>query len=295
MRTLTLLFFLLLIFHSLYAQVAINTDGSDPDPSAMLEVKSTDKGLLLPRLTRSERDAISNPAEGLMIYNNTCKSLDIFNGSSWGPAFGSFLCGSSQIQDSEGNYYSTVQIGDQCWMAENLNVGIMISIITDPENNGIIEKYCQGNNISNCDTYGGLYLWSEMMQYSNLGGAQGICPEDWHLPTDAEWCILENEVNTGSISCSATGWRGNDAGYHLKSMDGWYSDGNGSDQYHFTAFPGGYFISGSTTASPLRAYFWSSDENDANAWCRVLYYNENRIYRNNLDKNSGFSVRCIKD
>jgi len=81
-------FFMLAIFvyyaSSAIAQgVAINTDGSDADASAMLDVSSTSKGLLLPRMTNDQRNSISNPAAGLMIFNTDVNILQFYNGSSW--------------------------------------------------------------------------------------------------------------------------------------------------------------------------------------------------------------------
>ncbi len=70
--------------YSLTAQVSINTDGTDADASAMLDVKSTDKGLLTPRMTEAQRDAISSPATGLMIYQTDgTAGFYYYNGSAW--------------------------------------------------------------------------------------------------------------------------------------------------------------------------------------------------------------------
>ncbi len=69
----------------LFSQVAINIDGSLPDNSAMLDVKSTDKGLLPPRMNTIQRDAIASPASGLVIYNTDCNNIQYFNGAGWVP------------------------------------------------------------------------------------------------------------------------------------------------------------------------------------------------------------------
>ncbi len=92
-------------------------------------------------------------------------------------------CGTSTVTDASGNVYSTVQIGDQCWMAENLRVGTMIDGLLNQTVNGVIEKHCYNNNPANCITYGGLYQWNEMM----LENGQGICPAGWHVPGNGEW------------------------------------------------------------------------------------------------------------
>jgi hypothetical protein len=69
----------------MYAQVGINSDGTQPDPSAMLEIKSTSKGILPPRVTTAQRDAIVSPATGLVIFNTNCSDLQFFNGAVWVP------------------------------------------------------------------------------------------------------------------------------------------------------------------------------------------------------------------
>ena len=86
-----------------------------------------------------------------------------------------------------GQTYNTLQIGTQCWMKENLNIGTMVTsnltgdIHSDCINNGIIEKYCYNNDPANCAIYGGLYDWNEMMQYTTTPGVQGICSNLWPL------------------------------------------------------------------------------------------------------------------
>jgi hypothetical protein len=91
-------------------------------------------------------------------------------------------CGLDLLDIRDGQSYPTVQIGNQCWMAKNLNIGeMMISSYTgynhsSVSNNGITEKYCQNNDSSNCLIYGGLYDWDEMMNYTTMEGARGICP-----------------------------------------------------------------------------------------------------------------------
>jgi len=89
-----------------------------------------------------------------------------------------------------------VMIGEQCWMAENLNIGEMIDGSQSMTENGIIEKYCYDNDPENCETYGGLYQWDEMMEYVTDTAVQGICPAGWHLHTDHEWKVLEGTVDS---------------------------------------------------------------------------------------------------
>jgi uncharacterized protein (TIGR02145 family) len=153
-------------------------------------------------------------------------------------------CTDSIIDSRDGRKYATVLIGDQCWMAQDLNVGTQIDSITSQTNNDIIEKYCYQDMESNCAQWGGLYQWNELMGYVTTPGVQGICPAGWHVPTDQDFKILEGNVDSqygpGSIEWNKTGWRGYDAGYNLRSTTGWNDDWNGSDAFAFHAMPGGY-------------------------------------------------------
>lgn len=100
-----------------------------------------------------------------------------------------------------GKTYNTIQIADQCWLKENLDVGTMIesnSGYDDQTNNGTIEKYCYDNDPNNCNTYGGLYQWNEAMQYVISEGAQGICPSGWHIPPQSEMQTLTTYANNDS-------------------------------------------------------------------------------------------------
>ncbi|MCD4729535.1 MAG: hypothetical protein K8R74_02965 [Bacteroidales bacterium] len=208
-----------------------------------------------------------------------------------------WICGVSVLLDSRDlQNYNTVKIGNQCWMAENLNIGAMIIGSNNQANNSTIEKYCLGNSTANCDTYGGLYQWDEMMEYSTTPGVQGICPTGWHVPTDTEWCTLENEVDAGTVSCSATGWRGIDAGGNLKSTTYWSSPNTGAtNSSGFTGLPGGCRHSSGFSSLGNWAYFWTSNENISQGWDRTLTYDSALVGRWPDGKTFGFSVRCLKD
>ncbi len=277
--------------------VGIGTNS--PDASAIVDINSTSKGFLPPRV--ASINVISTPAEGLMIYDLSSHCMRYYNGSAWSNCIGvyqpPFACGDVIIDDRDSQAYTTVEIGTQCWMAENLNIGTMINGSSDPTNNSTIEKYCYDNNTINCDTYGGLYQWDEIMQYVTTEGVQGICPTGWHIPTDAELCTLENYVDAGTISCSQTGERGIDAGTNLKSTSGWYSGGNGIDLYGFTTLPTGYrTITGNFSTITFYAYFWSSSEHSSSTtWSRTLFYYLDKVSRNYITKGNGFSVRCLQD
>ncbi|MCX6304407.1 MAG: hypothetical protein NT040_05530 [Bacteroidetes bacterium] len=118
----------ILLFSSIYAnaQVAVNADGSAPDGSAMMDVKSSQKGFLPPRMNTSQRNSIQAPAEGLVIYNTDEKTLNIFNGNSWAPIV-PVGCEQMFTDPRDGKVYPTILIGSQCWMGKNLNIGTRIN------------------------------------------------------------------------------------------------------------------------------------------------------------------------
>lgn len=206
-------------------------------------------------------------------------------------------CGMNIMDDRDNQSYNTIQIGTQCWLAENLNIGIMIDGGNDQANNTIIEKYCFEDNTENCDVFGGLYQWNEMMQYSTTEGIQGICPPigGWHLPSDAEWCTLTQYIDP-TVNCDNYAWSGTDAGYKMKSWDEWIGGGEGSDEFGFNALPGGMFMTNSGFMySGMDGFWWTSTQDGAqNGISRDLDFGMDGISRYYYDKGFGFSVRCIK-
>jgi uncharacterized protein (TIGR02145 family) len=276
---------------------------SSPDNSALLDVSSTNKGVLIPRMTAAQRDAIPNPACGLMVFNMDTKCLSIFNCLVWNDILPipSFTCGQSFVDSRDNKVYSTVLIGTQCWMKTNLNYGTMINGSQNQTNNGINEKYCYNDLQTNCDTYGALYQWNELMQYSNTAGIQGLCPSGWHIPTDDEWKTLEGNVDSqygvGNPIWNLDGTRGFDAGKNLKSTTGWNNGGNGTDLYGFTALPSGQRnTSGGFQELTMNSYFWTSTISTSTlAWRRNLYFTTDMIDRDDLWMDSGRGVRCLKN
>lgn len=204
----------------------------------------------------------------------------------------------------EGQTYNTVQIYSQCWLQENLNVGTMIQGNQEMTNNGIIEKHCYINMVDSCTKFGGLYQWNEMMQYTTTQGAQGICPDGWHIPTDEEWKVLEGSVDK-QFGIGDPEWdrgaadRGSDAGANLKSSNSWYQGGNGIDLVDFTGLPGGYTFWNSFGGISKSAWFWTSTEvliNPSFSNERNLNYYSPRVMRYyGSIKTLSHSVRCLKD
>jgi uncharacterized protein (TIGR02145 family) len=201
-----------------------------------------------------------------------------------------------------GQTYNTVQIGTQCWLKENLNIGTKIPDSQNQVNNGIIEKFCYDNYEANCAIYGGLYQWNEMMQYVTTPGVQGICPQGWHIPTDAEWCTVTQYIDP-TVICGVWGWSGLNAGGKMKSTGTiqactglWENPNTGAtNESGFTALPAGNRgYNGSFGGIGACDFFWSSDS-EVNAWYRVLTCSDCKVYRDCFYKSFGFSVRCIQD
>jgi uncharacterized protein (TIGR02145 family) len=198
----------------------------------------------------------------------------------------------STVTDFEGNVYNTETIGTQTWMAENLkttkyNDGTAIPNITDNTAwAGLItEAYSDYSNTpSNSITYGRLYNWYAVTDSRN------ICPTGWHVPTDAEWTTLTTYLGGESV-----------AGGKLKEtgLIHWADPNTGAtNETGFTALPGGArSFDGTYSLIGLYDYWWSSteDSNTPLAWGRCVYYNYTKVGRSYLNKQNGFSVRCIKD
>ncbi|MBP6979376.1 MAG: FISUMP domain-containing protein [Bacteroidales bacterium] len=210
-------------------------------------------------------------------------------------------CPGTPTVEYEGQVYNTIQIFSQCWLKENLNVGVMIQGSEEMTNNDTIEKYCYDNQPDSCAKYGGLYQWNEMMQYTTQQGVQGICPPGWHLPTDEEWKVLEGAVDSqygiGDNTWDDWGWRGSDAGTNLKTTSGWYENGNGTDLFGFSGLPGGYrYYGGFFVIVGDYGGWWTSAEYDGGyAWDRYLYYDAPEVFRYVYYEGYGFSGRCLRD
>lgn len=215
--------------------------------------------------------------------------------------------------DAQNNNYSTVETGTQTWMAENLNAGIKTDYSNEQTDDGITEKYCYNNDDANCTTYGAFYQWAEMVQYYNgatntaswnpapSGNVQGICPAGWHLPSNDEWCILENYLETGlNPSCSNTGWLGIHAGGDMKETctSLWNTPNIGASNISgFSALPAGYRGEAGFTSNIGNGDSWwaASEESPSVGKARGIENGKADICNYGSGKKNGFSVRCIKD
>jgi len=206
-----------------------------------------------------------------------------------------------------GQVYNTIQVFSQCWLKENMNVGTMIPGIQDMSDDGIIEKYCYDDEPDSCTVYGGLYQWNEMMQYTTIQVVQGICPPDWHLPTDEEWKVLEGAVDSmygiGDNIWDNPGFRGFDVAINLKSTSGWEApEWNGTNLFGFSALPGGrrmVYVYFSFTNCGAYSTWWTTTENPGYCpWYRNAWTNFSGTGRSSgtpVTKLWGFSVRCLRD
>jgi uncharacterized protein (TIGR02145 family) len=182
----------------------------------------------------------------------------------------------------DGKIYNTVIIGTQCWLKENLDVGVMIPGSQNQNNNSVIEKYCYNNDPNNCYIYGGLYQWNEAMQYVTTPGTQGICPTGWHLPTLAEFQTLSTSV-------------GGDANA-LKAVGQGTGGGAGTNTSGFSALLAGYRYNGFFSGLNVDADFWNSTEFNINDASNITLtgYNSNIDFQSS-NKSAGFSLRCLKN
>ena len=162
----------------------------------------------------------------------------------------------------DGKVYKTVKIGSDEWMSENLNYQVRGS-------------FCYEDKAENCETYGRIYTWPMLMMNSSKEAGRGICPEGWHVPTDAEWTKLDRmakkakDLSVGGLT-----------GFNLQFAGSRFTEGN----YGFLG---------------QCATYWTSTEDEENskfAWTRYIYHD--KLYKNterySTNKMYGQSVRCIK-
>jgi uncharacterized protein (TIGR02145 family) len=290
--------FISIISNSFAQRVGIGT--TNPDSSALLELKSTNSGFLPPRMTFAQRNAIVSPAAGLMIYCTDCDSSgqpQFYNGARWCNMLGAAANGPiSQFVN-----LPSVTIGTQIWSTKNLDVaryrnGDPIPQVADPAQwaNLTTGAWCWYNNDSAtyASTYGRLYNW-----YA-VNDPRGLAPQGWRIPTEGDWNRLVKFIDLGADTTCQGCYQSSTAGGAMKSTTGWNAPNTGAtNSSGFSGLPGGGRNSDGTFLSVgTIGVWWSAGEFDApSAWFRYLYYNIANVGRSSLNKTYGFSVRVVRD
>jgi uncharacterized protein (TIGR02145 family) len=250
---------------------ACSSDGgggsSDPGASSSSEVTGTSSSSLVGDPGTSSSSSDGNPVGGSSSTNLTVSCEEHSTETQF-------------CDERDGKIYNKVTIAidsySETWMAENLNYAA-----TDSK--------CYQNSDSNCDTYGRLYNWATAMDNAassdaTPSGVQGVCPSGWHLPSDVEWTALTTAVGT-------------DSGKKLKASSTLWTTNTGTDDYGFSALPGGNYYDGSFDRVGTFGYWWSSTQYTASsrAYSRYMGGSDSSVRRDNDIKSLYYSVRCLQD
>ncbi len=263
------------------AQVGIGTNTLNA--SAQLDVTSTTKGFLPPRMTLAERNLIATPATGLVLWCIDCNEMQVYNGTAWRNINGAASSSATSLP--------AVQICNQVWTTINLDVttyrnGDLIPQVTDLTAWTALTTgaWCYYSNLSSYgDIYGKLYNW-----YA-VNDPRGLAPLGWHIPTDAEWTTLTTCLGGDPVA----GGRMKATGTSL-----WLTPNTAStNSSGLAVLPGGYRNNNGTFLNVANyGFWWSSTEYDTEgAWYRYLYYGDANARRLAHFKTYGFSMRCVRD
>ena len=278
--------FTIIASYSLIAQVSVNTDGSSADSSAILDLKSTNRGFLAPRMTEEQRDAISSPAEGLIIFNTATNGLNFYAAGYWYEILG--------VVDPNTVTNPTTH---ETWMDRNLGASRVATSSDDTAAYGDLYQWgraTEGHQNRSSDTtstnattavpnagniWDSLFILTDgdwLITINNnlwqgLSGINNPCPNGFRLPTQAEW------------DAERLSWVSNDAsgafGSPLKLTAGGYRP---------CQMSGGIYNDGS------KGYYWSSTVGTSNAY--LLYFEGDDAWIGHTTiRGYGQSIRCIKD
>jgi uncharacterized protein (TIGR02145 family) len=287
---------LLLFIVATFTQAQVGVGTSSPHASAKLEVSSTTKGFLPPRMTTTERNAITSPATGLVIFNTITNSLETRKSTGWVSLSETFVA------------LPTIVIGTQQWMRENLDVsffrnGDPIPYISDP----VIFKdrttpawTWYDGNAANGEIYGKLYNW-----YA-VNDSRGLCPTGWHVPTSAEWSTLSTTLDPNpDATLSLAGVYMKSARYISPNTPIWdQGDGpnTGTNLSGFTGLPGGMVDISGSFGMGNHGYWWTStsfysvpDVPASEVTVAVYLGSISYLASSSFAKADGMSVRCIRD
>lgn len=201
-------------------------------------------------------------------------------------------CKGTPTVNYEGKAYQTVQIGKQCWLKENLDVGTMIPFKENSKNDGVIEKYCYDDDLNNCKTYGALYQWSEVVQYKNgtnnvtagnpkvSGKVQGICPSGWHLPTIKELLVFGEFLKWNGQALKEIG------------QEPGFSVGTNTSGFSAIIYRDKYV----KKDDAAYCFFWLGEESFRAELANAFYIVGKEFTRERSEyKYQKFHVRCLKD
>ncbi len=209
-----------------------------------------------------------------------------------------FVCNNKFIDTRDNEEYTTVQIGNQCWMAENLRHTTTSCLNTTWDWNYPLNA-CRKHNTSWGTEV--LYQWWIAMNWdgenpssaTELQGTRGLCPEGWYVPTDNDFKVLEMHLGMSQAQAdAASSWRGTDQGDQLKDI----VKMGGTNTSGFTALPSGYRnpIIVEVEEQGWLGVWWTSSPSGTNAWRRMLSFGGSSVFRNLIPRDYGYSVRCIK-
>jgi len=308
----TLVTFLAVItsYTSIAQNVGIGT--TTPNASAVLDASSTTQGFLPPRMTYAQRNAIVNPAAGLIIYCTDCSGgngeMNYFNGNSW---MNMTIGNASNVVAN----LPSVSICNQIWSTQNLNVSNYAdgTVIPEVQNTAAwaaltTGAWCWYNNDSATygATYGKIYNWYavagiyDAASLNNLLLRKKLAPAGWHIPTDSEWNKLAKCIDPAADTACINCIQSSIAGGEMKEAGllHWLSPNTGaSNSSGFAGLPGGNrYGNGAFVNVGNIGGWWSSTEYDStNVWYHVVYFNYGSEGRDYFSKPSGFSVRCLRD
>lgn len=201
-----------------------------------------------------------------------------------------FNCGDTLYDDRDDSnnpeHYPTILIGSQCWMAKNLNVGIGLGFGEESSDNSVIEKICFYYSELFCDSYGGLYTWDEAMNYSLTQGAQGICPDTWHLPSEAEYSALITYLGGTSVA----GGKAKEQGFEY-----WYSPNTGATNSSGLTVRGSGMFSISFSGLKEYTFLWTSRRSSDNGRFIQLTNTDAAMQIFSGARTRFHSVRCLKN
>lgn len=289
-------------------------DGPGPQVLAVDTITFTTDSTFIEAISEWYVFAIPDTTFTFVCTNPGCidpmaENYDPYASEDDGSCLGVVPCANELTVTFDGYTYALVEIGDQCWFAENVrtehyaNGDAIPGDLSDSEwqttTQGAMTIYGEGTSlvysgstdeVANLADYGRLYNW-----YA-VDDARGLCPSGWHVPTDGEFMTLEMELGMSESEANDLGYRGTDQGTQMKSSASDSPSWDGTNTSGFSGLAGGYRNNyGDFNDGGYYGYFWSASAFGANAWYRFLYGGYTGVFRDIYYQRSGFSVRCVRD